>query len=166
MLFLSDLLELICDFRPEVPDYVVGDPVRIRQIITNLVGNAIKFTERGRITVTVECLNKARCLDKTDQQASLILGVRDTGIGIEADKLELIFEKFTQADGSMTRRYGGTGLGLTIVKQLVSVMGGEIDVESRVGVGTAFTVALSLPLAQATDEVLVEQLTGKEVRQC
>jgi signal transduction histidine kinase len=159
-------LEIMIEYAGGAPVSLVGDAIRIRQILINLVGNAIKFTERGRITVTVECLNKRQCLDKTEQQASLILGVRDTGIGIAADKLELIFEKFTQADGSMTRRYGGTGLGLTIVKQLVDVMGGSISVESRVGVGTAFTVALRLPLAQGADEFLEPQLTGKEVRQC
>ncbi|HTC89369.1 MAG TPA: ATP-binding protein [Bryobacteraceae bacterium] len=159
-------LEIMIEYSGGAPVSLVGDAIRIRQILINLVGNAIKFTERGRITVTVECLNKVQCLDKTEQQASLVLRVRDTGIGIEAEKLELIFEKFTQADGSMTRRYGGTGLGLTIVKQLVSVMGGSIDVESHVGIGTAFIVALSLPLAQGTDEFLETQLTGKEVRQC
>jgi len=159
-------LEIMIEYAGGAPVSLVGDAIRIRQILINLVGNAIKFTERGRITVMVECLNRAQCLDKTEQQASLILGVRDTGIGIEADKLELIFEKFTQADGSMTRRYGGTGLGLTIVKQLIDVMGGSIGVESRVGVGTTFTLALSLPLAQGTDEALEHQLTGKEVRQC
>jgi signal transduction histidine kinase len=159
-------LEIMIEYAGGAPVSLVGDAIRIRQMLINLVGNAIKFTQRGRITVTVECLNKAQCQDKTEQQASLILKVRDTGIGIAADKLQLIFEKFTQADGSMTRRYGGTGLGLTIVKQLVDVMGGLIDVESQLGVGTTFTVALSLPFAQGTDEFLEDQLTGKEVRQC
>jgi signal transduction histidine kinase len=156
----------VIEYAGGAPVGLVGDAIRVRQVLINLVGNAIKFTEHGKITVSVECLNKAQCLDKTQKQASLLLKVRDTGIGIAADKLDLVFEKFTQADGSMTRRYGGTGLGLTIVKQLVEVMGGLIGVDSREGVGTTFTVALSLPLAEGADEFLEDQLTGKEVRQC
>jgi signal transduction histidine kinase len=95
----------------------------------------------------------------------MLLAVRDTGIGIPADKLDLVFEKFTQADGSMTRRYGGTGLGLTLVKQLVEVMGGALDVESREGVGSTFTVALRLKLAPAP-EAREEQLVSKEAGPC
>jgi len=100
-------------------------------------------------------------LEKVEEGATLALAVRDTGIGIPADKLELVFEKFTQADGSMTRRYGGTGLGLTIVKQLVEVMGGSVGVESRVGAGTTFTITLHLPLAEL-DRFADRPLVGKE----
>lgn len=142
------------DYSSAAPENVVGDAARIRQVLINLIGNAIKFTERGGIAIGVECGLK------TDREASLVLQVRDTGIGIPADKLDLIFDKFTQADGSMTRRYGGTGLGLTIVKQLVDVMGGSIAVESRVDAGTAFTIALQLALDPAS--VREEQLTAKE----
>ncbi len=127
-------------YSADAPRQLIGDATRIRQIAVNLIGNAIKFTQRGRVDVMV------RCARQTSDQASMVLAVRDTGIGIPADKLDLVFEKFTQADGSMTRRYGGTGLGLTLVKQLVELMGGTLDVESREGVGSTFTVTLRLGL--------------------
>jgi signal transduction histidine kinase len=127
--------------------------------LINLLGHAIKFTQRGRIMVLV------RCVERTANEAALVLAVQDTGIGIPADKMDLVFEKFTQADGSMTRRYGGTGLGLTIVKQLVDLMGGSVGVESRVGVGSTFTVALRLPLA-AMETVAESQFVGKEAGPC
>ncbi|HTB18246.1 MAG TPA: ATP-binding protein [Bryobacteraceae bacterium] len=156
-------LEIALDYTAGMPVRLVGDALRIRQVLINLVGNAIKFTERGGITVRVESLNQAR---KPGETVSLALAVRDTGIGIPADKLELVFEKFTQADGSMTRRYGGTGLGLTIVEQLVDVMGGSIRVESRLGAGTTFTVVLGLPLAATPDQFAEAQLVGKEAGPC
>jgi signal transduction histidine kinase len=109
--------------------------------MTNLVGNGVKFTERGKIEVSVECPAW------TASDAMMRVEVKDTGIGIAPDKLELIFEKFTQADGSMTRRYGGTGLGLSIVKQLVDLMGGAIAVKSELGQGSIFAVTFRLPLA-------------------
>jgi signal transduction histidine kinase len=152
-------LEIAIECADGAPVALVGDSVRIRQVLINLVGNAIKFTEHGRITVSVGCK------EKTEKQATLALAVRDTGIGIPADKLDLVFEKFTQADGSMTRRYGGTGLGLTIVKQLVEAMGGSIGVESRLGVGTTFTVTLRLPRAVG-DQFGDGQLVGKEAGRC
>jgi signal transduction histidine kinase len=148
-------LALGLEYAGGVPMNLMGDAARIRQVLINLVGNAIKFTQRGRVTVTAECA------EKMGQEASLALKVRDTGIGIPADKLELVFDKFTQADGSMTRRYGGTGMGLTLVKQLVEIMGGTIAVESRVGAGTTFTVALRLPLAEA-GQVAETELVVKE----
>ncbi len=122
------------------PELLIGDEGRIRQIATNLIGNAIKFTERGRVEVRVESRGRS------DSGAALRLSVIDTGIGIPAGKLDAIFEKFTQADGSMTRRFGGTGLGLTIAKQLVEMMNGTIAVESREGQGSTFRVALTLPI--------------------
>ena len=157
-------LELEIEYADDMPAGLLGDTTRIRQVLINLIGNAIKFTERGRITVSVECVEKARRAGK-GSEVSLLLAVRDTGIGIPADKLELVFEKFTQADGSMTRRYGGTGLGLTIVKQLVEAMNGSVSVASRVGVGTTFTVALRLPLAE-TDQFAEVQLAGREAEPC
>jgi signal transduction histidine kinase len=158
-------LELAFEYSPDAPEALIGDAVRIRQIASNLIGNAIKFTPRGRVDVAVRCGGLTPGEASTPGQASVVLAVRDTGIGIPADKLDLVFEKFTQADGSMTRRYGGTGLGLTLVKQLVEAMGGALDVESREGVGSTFTVALRLRLAEAR-EVREEQLVSKEAGQC
>ena len=123
-------LTLMLRYQAGAPSMLVGDAVRVRQIMTNLLGNAVKFTERGRIEVSVDC----PAWTATD--AMMRVEVKDSGIGIAPDKLELIFEKFTQADGSMTRRYGGTGLGLSIVKQLMDLMGGAITVKSEFGQGS------------------------------
>jgi signal transduction histidine kinase len=148
-------LQLAFEYSADAPEALIGDAGRIRQIASNLIGNAIKFTQRGRVDVVV------RCAKQKSGEASMMLAVRDTGIGIPADKLDLVFEKFTQADGSMTRRYGGTGLGLTLVKQLVEIMGGALDVESREGVGSTFTVTLRLaPAREAQEEELVSKETG------
>jgi signal transduction histidine kinase/DNA-binding response OmpR family regulator len=125
-------LELVCHVAPDVPDAIIGDPSRLRQIILNLVGNAIKFTERGEIGVAV------RVAAHTESEVALHFEVSDTGIGIPADKQHLIFEAFTQADGSTCRKYGGTGLGLAICTQLVGMMGGRIWVESVEGQGSTF----------------------------
>jgi PAS domain S-box-containing protein len=125
-------LELAYTVRPEVPDTVVGDPGRLRQILVNLVGNAVKFTEHGEVVVEVEATSAV-----TDS-VTLHVAVKDTGIGIPTDKQHLILEPFTQADGSMTRKYGGTGLGLAISKQLVELMGGRLWLESDVGGGSTF----------------------------
>jgi len=126
------------------PDQFVGDANRIRQVMINLVGNAVKFTAVGAIWVSVEC--EGREADR----ARMKITVRDTGIGIEPDKLSLLFEKFSQADGSITRKYGGTGLGLAISKQLVELMGGSIHVESRAGIGSSFWFSLPLKLQAAS----------------
>ncbi len=125
-------LELACHILPETPNALVGDPGRLRQIIINLVGNAIKFTSQGEVVirVTVEALGSDDVL--------LHFAVTDTGIGIPAEKQQAIFDSFSQADGSTTRRYGGTGLGLAISSKLVSMMGGEIWVESQPGLGSTF----------------------------
>ncbi len=125
-------LELLLALPERMPNALVGDPTRLRQIIVNLVGNAIKFTEHGEIVIQVE-------LDKrSDNQVDLIFSVRDTGIGIEPAKLKSVFESFTQADSSTTRKYGGTGLGLTISERFVKMMGGRIWVESNAGAGSVF----------------------------
>jgi len=136
-------VELLCDVRADVPRTVRGDPGRLRQILTNLLGNALKFTERGEVVVTV------RLTATQGGLATVQFSVRDTGIGIPADKLDVIFEQFRQADASTTRRYGGTGLGLAIVRRLVTIMGGELHVESALGRGSDFSFVLHFPLEAA-----------------
>ncbi|MGH9407539.1 MAG: response regulator [Terriglobia bacterium] len=126
-------LELICDVRPEVPEYVRGDPVRLRQVVVNLVGNAIKFTERGEIVLRVQ--------REAGEKWMLHFLVEDTGIGIPRDKQKVIFEAFSQADSSTTRRFGGTGLGLAISSRLAQMMGGAIWLKSDEGRGSAFHFA-------------------------
>jgi signal transduction histidine kinase/DNA-binding response OmpR family regulator/streptogramin lyase len=136
-------LELNCAIDPGVPEYVVGDPGRLRQILLNLLGNAVKFTSRGEVNLRVR-------VDAVEGRAArLHFCVEDTGIGIPADKQAQIFESFTQADGSTARRYGGTGLGLTISRQLVHLMGGRIWVESEPGRGSAFHFTAELDTTQA-----------------
>lgn len=127
-------LELTYQVDSTVPDHVVGDSFRLRQIILNLVGNAIKFTENGKVSLQIK---KSELTVKRDEYAIEFV-VSDTGIGIPSDKLGLIFDTFQQADGSMTRKFGGTGLGLSISKRLVNLMGGDIRVESSLGSGSAF----------------------------
>jgi len=136
-------LELIYEVQPEVPEAVLGDPGRIRQIIVNLVGNSIKFTERGEILLSVTQE------EDSSEAVSLHFAVKDTGVGIPADKQERIFEAFSQADGSMARKYGGTGLGLTICTRLVGIMGGRIWVESQPGQGSTFHFTLRLAIQSA-----------------
>ncbi len=126
-------IELVYDVAPEVPPYLLGDPGRVRQVLTNLVGNALKFTEKGEIMIQVE-------LEKPgpNNDVELHFRVKDTGIGIPAEKHALLFQAFTQADSSTTRKYGGTGLGLAICARLVGLMGGRIWVESEPGKGSTF----------------------------
>jgi len=150
-------MEFIFDVSPEVPINVVGDPARLRQILVNLVGNAIKFTEKGEIEV------KIRAEAQEAEGTVIRFSVRDTGIGIPADKQDKIFGAFSQADSSTTRKYGGTGLGLSIVGQLVGLMGGRLWVESGSGMGSTFCFAVQLRpgVAPAPGELLdVSQLAG------
>ena len=135
-------LELICDVDPDVPEYVVGDVTRLRQILVNLLGNAIKFTKQGEVELSVKVDSRE------GDQIRLHYMVRDTGIGIPLEKQRVIFEAFSQADGSTTRQYGGTGLGLTISSRLVEAMHGEIWVESELGHGSCFHFTACLGLAQ------------------
>jgi PAS domain S-box-containing protein len=136
-------LELVVHLMPDVPRHLGGDPLRLRQILTNLIGNAIKFTETGQVVLTVE-------RDPTgDEPGALLFSVSDTGIGIAADKLEAVFSNFTQADSSTTRRYGGSGLGLAIAKRLVNLMDGRIWVESEPGTGSAFHFTARFEISSA-----------------
>jgi two-component system, sensor histidine kinase and response regulator len=158
-------LELACHIRPDVPDALVGDPGRLRQIVVNLAGNAIKFTERGEVVVHVEVESSARRLalgawpgesrsrpqpsaerraPSAEDEVLLRVAVTDTGIGIPHEKQQSIFEAFSQGESSTTRRYGGTGLGLAISAQLVQMMGGRIWVESEVGKGSTFYFTVRL----------------------
>jgi signal transduction histidine kinase/DNA-binding response OmpR family regulator len=151
-------VELLCDLDPTLPSMLVGDPLRLRQVLGNLVGNAVKFTARGHVLVRV--LHDGH----TDTDATLHFMVADTGVGIPRDKHETIFDPFTQVDGSTTRRFGGTGLGLTIAATLVRLMHGRLWVESEVGVGSTFHVVVSLPISTTVAPVQADvTLTGRRV---
>jgi signal transduction histidine kinase len=138
-------LELTVSVHPEVPEGLIGDPGRLRQILTNLIGNAIKFTERDAVAVSVEPSSQ------DTEAVEIHVAVSDTGVGIPPDKHRQILEPFTQADGSATRKYGGTGLGLAISRQLVEMMGGRLWLESEVGHGSTFHFTARLGvLSEAT----------------
>ncbi|MBZ5554190.1 MAG: response regulator [Acidobacteriia bacterium] len=138
-------LELACHVRPDVPDVLIGDAGRLRQVIVNLVGNAIKFTEAGEVVLHVEVESRA------EPKVQLHFAVADTGIGIPADKQQTIFEAFSQADNSTTRKYGGTGLGLAISSRIIESMGGRIWVESEVNRGSTFHFTASFELEKAEE---------------
>jgi signal transduction histidine kinase/CheY-like chemotaxis protein len=152
-------LELIYEIPAEIPDAVTGDPGRLRQILVNLVGNSIKFTGKGEVSV------RARLESETDSEISLQFFVTDTGIGIPLNKQEKIFDSFEQADGTTTREYGGTGLGLAVSTQLVRMMGGRIWVESEVGKGSTFrfTVRLGVQTEPTGMSICVEFSSLKDV---
>lgn len=134
-------LELLLHVAPDVPDRIIGDPGRLRQVILNLVGNAIKFTEKGEIELAVSKVEGAHV-----GNAKLKFSVRDTGIGIPEDKFHTIFESFSQADTSTTRKYGGTGLGLTISTKIINLMGGQLELSSIEGQGSTFFFTIDVPV--------------------
>jgi two-component system, sensor histidine kinase and response regulator len=140
-------LEFICDIDSSIPEQVVGDALRIRQVLVNLGGNAVKFTERGEVAISVRTDHHAAGDTSGKSGFELIFSVRDTGIGVPASKQRQIFQAFSQADGSTTRKYGGTGLGLTISKRIVELMGGSIWLESEPGSGSVFY--FTVPVEQA-----------------
>lgn len=146
-------LDLIFDIDPTIPDQLIGDPLRLRQVITNLIGNAVKFTTKG--SVALSCRTKGY----VDGAAELEFCVADTGIGIKQDKLDVIFDTFAQADGSTTRKYGGTGLGLTISKRLVNLMGGSLWVESEYGQGSRFYFTTLAEMNSFSHEQIIERLS-------
>jgi CheY-like chemotaxis protein len=150
-------LELACQVGREVPDWIIGDPNRLGQIVTNLVGNAIKFTDDGEVFVRVKIEDPAV---QDDASITLRFTVADTGIGIAPEKQQMIFESFVQADGSTTRKYGGTGLGLSISSRLARMMNGRIWVESDTGRGSTFyfTATFEKP-AGLVETPLPEQIT-------
>ncbi len=151
-------LELIVRVDPTLPAFVVGDAGRFRQIITNLLGNAVKFTEKGHVLVDVSG-------EIVDGIVRMKVKIEDTGIGIPAEKLQSVFEKFAQVDGSSTRRHEGTGLGLAISARLVDLMGGKIGVESEIGRGSAFWFGIDLPVhhAHVEDDGVPMDVTGARV---
>jgi len=138
-------LQVVYEIKPDVPAIVVGDGERLRQVLVNLIGNAVKFTHQGKVEVRVSCKS---C---TAESAELLFAISDTGIGIPKDKHAAIFEPFTQSDGSSTRKYGGTGLGLAVCSRLVELMGGKIWVESDPGHGSTFSFTARMGLALQPD---------------
>jgi PAS domain S-box-containing protein len=157
-------VEVVLDLSPDLTRNVTGDPGRLRQVLNNLIGNAVKFTHEGEILLT------AGVEDAADDQVLVTISVKDTGIGIPPEKMEQIFEKFTQADTSTTREYGGTGLGLAISQSIVKLMGGELQVESEAGKGSDFSFTIPLKIAEQiegteeTDEAPDRSISLKDVR--
>ncbi|KAH7364449.1 two-component histidine kinase [Rhexocercosporidium sp. MPI-PUGE-AT-0058] len=148
-------LDLTYRVDSSVPDHVVGDSFRLRQVILNLVGNAIKFTEHGEVSLTIRKAEQDQC---APNEYAIEFSVSDTGIGIQADKLDLIFDTFQQADGSMTRKFGGTGLGLSISKRLVNLMRGDVWVKSQYGKGSTFYFTCTVRLATSDISFIEKQL--------
>jgi CheY-like chemotaxis protein len=153
-------LELLYEIANDLPAMVMGDAVRLRQVLVNLVGNAVKFTHRGEVVVT------ATVAARQEETVDLLFQVRDTGIGVSAEGMERLFKPFSQVDASMTRKFGGTGLGLAISRRLVELMGGRITAESELGRGSTFSFTLRLPMVAdgaAVPPGAPGSLTGRRV---
>lgn len=148
-------LDLVYCVDNVVPDHVVGDSFRLRQVILNLVGNAIKFTENGEVKLTIRPTDQSKC---AENEYCFEFSVSDTGIGIHPDKLDMIFDTFCQADGSTTRKFGGTGLGLSISRRLVNLMGGDVWVKSRPDQGSTFYFTCTVRLATTELSLIMPQL--------
>jgi osomolarity two-component system sensor histidine kinase NIK1 len=148
-------LDLVYCVDNVVPDHVVGDSFRLRQVILNLVGNAIKFTENGEVKLTIRPTDQSKC---AENEYCFEFSVSDTGIGIHPDKLDMIFDTFCQADGSTTRKFGGTGLGLSISRRLVNLMGGDVWVKSRPDQGSTFYFTCIVRLATTELNLIMPQL--------
>ncbi|MEO1745599.1 MAG: response regulator [Pseudomonadota bacterium] len=162
----SQGIELASRIGPGVPVAIIGDRTRIKQILMNLLNNAVKFTEKGEVVLTIERVQKG-FEPEVGETAKLRVSVRDTGIGIPADRIDRLFKSFSQVDASTTRKYGGTGLGLAITKRLVELMGGEISVQSEVGVGTEFYFIVDCKAAvvpdRAAQQTRIANLRDKRV---
>jgi len=156
-------LELLYYVEPDVPESLIGDPTRLRQILVNLLGNAIKFTEKGEVSIHVHVLTR----DENNDRCQLEFSVRDTGVGIPEESQKQLFQSFMQADVSSTRKYGGTGLGLAISRRLTELMGGQIWFESKEGNGSTFYFTSEMPISSArkkqTNELPPEALRGKRI---
>jgi two-component system, sensor histidine kinase and response regulator len=165
-------LELSCHVSPDIPTHLIGDPTRLRQVLVNLVGNAIKFTEKGEIVVEVRKqstevrINSEPLTPGPQRDVVLLFSVHDTGIGIPDDKIKIIFDKFTQADTSTTRKYGGTGLGLAISRNIVRLMGGDIRAESKVKIGTTmfFTACFDIQKDWKEEKIMPDNVNLKDIK--
>ena len=155
---VSSRLELLCQIDPSLPRIAIGDPVRLRQVLVNLAGNAVKFTQRGEVVIGV------RVVRETHEALDLEFWVSDTGIGIPSDRLTAIFDTFTQVDGATTRKYGGTGLGLAISRRIVELHGGEIIAESTLGEGSTFRFALTLAKPSGVADGATELASAETLR--
>ena len=145
-------IEVVFDFSSDIPYFLIGDPLRIKQVLTNLLNNAVKFTHEGEIILTVKVLKKQ------ENNITLLFSVRDTGEGIPAEKINNLFKPFSQTDETVTRKYGGTGLGLSICKDMVEMMGGKIWVESVVGEGSTFSFTLELGIGQGQKDLFTKSI--------